>query len=158
MVEVGLAAAALIATAVLQNLAPPAASATPARPVAAAPMGASLLQGSDANKTAMADLSVDRGARGVNHFRVTVNDYRRASPLVDARVALRFSLAGSPDYGESDLDLPATAPGVYEAGGGDISAEGTWNITVVVRQPARAAEIPLRLLTSGRAMSMDANG
>jgi copper transport protein len=158
MVEIGLAAAALIATAVLQNLAPPAASATPARPVAAAPMGASVLQGSDANKTTMADLSVDRGARGVNHFRVTVNAYRQAAPLVDARVTLRFSLAGSPDYGESDLDLPATAPGVYEAGGGDISAEGTWNITVVVRQPSRAAEIPLRLLTSGRAMSMDTNG
>jgi copper transport protein len=158
MVEVGLAGAALIATALLQNLAPPAASAMPARPVAVTPMDASVLQGSDANKTTAASLSVDPGARGVNHFRVTVNDYRKAAPLADARVTLRFSLAGSADYGESDLDLPATAPGVYEAGGGDLSANGTWNITVVVRRPARAAEIGLRLRASGPAMSMDTNG
>jgi copper transport protein len=155
VVEIGLAGAALIATALLQNLAAPA-TAAPLRPQTT--MDSSMVWGSDARNTTRAGITVDPGTRGVNQFRVALSDYQTAAPLGDAGVTLRFALTGQPGYGESDLTLAPEAPGVYQADGGDISAEGIWRITVIVRRSSRQTEIPLRVTTSRSMMPMDTTG
>jgi copper transport protein len=160
LIEIGLASAALVATALLQGVAPASATPTPARQpkVISATMGTGVAWASDVTKTIRAGVAIDPGTRGVNHFRVDVIDDHTGLPVKDASVLLRFGLSGQHEYGESDLSLVPTAAGAYEAEGGDVSVGGTWAVTVVVRRPNRATEIPLSLTTSPTKMQMDDTG
>jgi hypothetical protein len=133
-VELTLVVAILAATAILQGLAPPASSATPAKPL--------MVTGNDVATTLKVRLSVAPGFAGFNRFTVRVTDFDTAAP-VEGLVSLSFSLPSRPDLGSSTLALSRSGPGSYAADGPNLSLDGTWRVIVTVQEPTGGVDVPL---------------
>jgi copper transport protein len=135
--ELGLAAVVLVATAVLQGLAPPAT-------VAAAPQPQPLVvTGHDFATTVKVRLSISPGTTGFNQFDLAADDYDTGRPVVADPVTLTFSQPDRPDVGNSTLILRRAADGTYRASGPNLSIIGTWRVVVLVQQSSGAAQIDL---------------
>jgi copper transport protein len=149
--EIGLAAGALLATALLQNLAPvsTASAASGARPPAAV-----AVYGADAGTTTRAALKIDPGPAGFNRFDVNLADYDSRAPVALAQVTLRFDLPGRPDIGASVLVLVNKGRGDYQGQGGNLAVQGSWTVTILVQRDAGGIEIPLTVPTRDPASPM----
>ena len=135
--ELGLAAVVLVATAVLQGLAPPAT-------VAAAPAPKPLVvTGHDFATTVKVRLRISPGTTGFNQFDLAADDYDTGRPVVADPVTLTFSQPDRPDVGQSTLTLRRAADGTYQASGPNLSINGTWRVVVLVQQSSGAAQIDL---------------
>ena len=135
--ELGLAAVVLVATAVLQGLAPPST-------VAASPQPKPLVvTGHDFATTVKVRLSISPGTTGFNRFDLAADDYDTGRPVVADPVTLTFSQPDRPDLGHSTLTLHRVADGTYQASGPNLSITGTWRVAVLVQQPSDAAQIDL---------------
>lgn len=139
--ELGLVAVVLVATGLLQGLAPPASVATAKT---ATPL---TVTGHDFGTTVRVRLSARPGFAGFNEFGVAINDYDTSAPVEADGVSLRFRLPSRPDIGESTLALPRSGPGTYQASGANLSINGTWNVTILLERAGGGTEIPLSVTT-----------
>ncbi len=134
-VELGVVAVVLVATALLQGLAPPAT-------VAAAPAPL-VVTGHDFATTVKVRLTISPGTVGFNQFDLAADDYDTGRPVVADPVTLTFSRPDRPDVGASTLTLRRAADGTYQGSGPNLALAGTWRVAVLVQQRARAAQIDL---------------
>jgi len=138
-VELALAAVVLVATALLQGLAPPATSATPAGPKP------QVVTGQDFATTVKVRLVVSPGTTGFNQFAVTVDDFDTGRAVPALRVSLTFSRPDRPELGSSTLALRRGADGTWTGSGPNLSIDGTWRVVVLVQQGILATEVDLRV-------------
>jgi copper transport protein len=132
--ELGLVAVVLLATAILQGLAPPSSSSAPAvRPL--------VLRGHDFGTTRKVTLTINPGTAGFNQFSLRVVDFDTGRPT-NATASLRFTLPARPDLGSSTLALPTAHPGTFTAQGANLSIDGTWRIDVDIQEATGGIEIP----------------
>jgi hypothetical protein len=142
--ELAIAAVVLVATAVLVNLAPARSATAAAKPPAPAQLA---IDAHDFATTVRVHLTVSPGTAGFNQFRLSVVDYDTSAPIDGATVSIRFALPARPDLGQSTLPLGPSGPGVYTAPGANLAIDGTWNLDVLVQQPAGSTEVPITLTT-----------
>lgn len=139
-VELGVAAAAVLAAALLVNLAPPStAQATgPARPQPVQPL---TLTASDFATTVKVQLSINPATAGFNTFEAKVFDYDTGAPASGVSgVQLDFSLTQRPDVGGSTLRL-AQGGGAWTARGGNLSLDGVWSVTALVERGSASQDV-----------------
>ncbi len=127
----------LVATALLQGLAPP------STVVAANPPKPLVVTGHDFATTVKVRLSISPGTTGFNRFDLAVDDYDTGRPVAADPVTLTFSKPDRPDVGSSTLTLHRAPDGTYQASGPNLSMTGTWRVVVLVQQPSGAAQIDL---------------
>jgi len=139
-IELGLAAAVLVATAVLQGQAPPASVAAASGPP---PI---VVSGHDFAETIDVRLSISPGTAGFNRFVARVTDPATHDPL-RASVSLTFALPSRPDLGSSTLPLVRQRDDTYAASGANLSIDGTWDVTVLVQQSTSASQVQLHVTT-----------
>lgn len=149
--ELALAAAAVLATSALVNIAPPA-TATAASPT---PPPVVTATGADTATTVRARLQVSPGTPGFNTFTLELRDYDTGQPIAADTVRLVFDLPEVPTLGSSTLTLRRIAPGVYSARGPNLSLDGTWRIEVFVDRGAQSTEVVLTLATRSVAPKVD---
>jgi copper transport protein len=152
--EMVVAAAILIATALLQNLAPARAAATAPAPQTTASRPV-LVTGSDFGTSVRVRLSVTPGSAGPNQFVLVVSDYDTGRPVMADAVTLRFALPSRPDVAPSQLTLTGAGPGTFQAEGGNLSVFGQWTVTTVVQRGNNSVEVPLTVTTSAPALPLD---
>ena len=151
--ELGVAVAVLTATAFLVDLAPPI-SVGAAAPAAVRPI---VVTGNDFGTSVRLRLVVTPGAPGANDFAAALTDYDTRAPLDASDVSLRFELASGSGVGPSTLDLAKKGVGAFDASGGNLSVDGTWQVTATVTAPKGAVEVPLVVSTTVAAQPVDAN-
>lgn len=134
--ELGLAAVALGAAAVLASLAPPA-------PARAAPRVS--VTGSDFATTVRVRLEALPGLAGSNSFRVRIADFDTDEDVRADRVSLRFAFLEDPSIGQSSLELARAGDGTYRGTGTNASLAGRWRVTVLIETGADSVEIPLEV-------------
>ncbi len=139
-VEVGIVAVVLVATAILQGLAPPASVAASTGPP---PL---VVTGHDFATTVKVRLAVAPGVAGFNQFELQATDYDTGRP-VTAVASLRFSKPDQPDLGTSTLKLRRGADGDYLGSGPNLSITGTWKIAVLLQAPSNGTEVDLSVTT-----------
>lgn len=134
--ELMIVAVVLVATGILQGLAPPASS---PRPPVVTPI---VLNAHDFATSVKVTLEITPGTAGFDRFEARVADYDTARP-VKGNVSLTFSLPARPDLGQAGLVLvPQATPGTYAASSANLSIDGTWRVTALVEQPNGSAEVP----------------
>jgi copper transport protein len=138
-VELGLAAVVLVATALLQGLAPPA-TAAPAAP------RPEVVTGSDFATTVKVALAVSPGFTGFNQFDLTADDYDTGRPVVANPVTLTFSRPDRPGLGSSSLTLRRRSDGHYVGSGPNLSIDGTWQVVVLIQQGSSAVQVRLAVV------------
>jgi copper transport protein len=143
--EIVLAAGVLAATAVLSELAP-SVDVARAATQAEAPQQV-VATGSDFATTVRVRLVLTPGSVGPNAFQAKVTDYDTGRPIPATSVALRFELPSRPDVSGNTLELRKGPLGTWTGSGTALAIDGTWNVTVVVQQPAGGVEVPLRVTT-----------
>jgi copper transport protein len=149
-VEIGVAAVALVATAILTGLSPPKAP-------AASP--AVTVTGADFATTVKVRLEVVPGTAGPNGFTATVTDFDSGRPVRADRVSLRFAFLDAPGIGTSTLDLsPGPASGEYAGSGTNLSLSGRWTLTVLVQWGTDSVEVPLQVATPCLVRALPAAG
>jgi hypothetical protein len=125
-----------------------------------------MLTGSDAARTATAEVGIAPGVPGPNTFTVRLGGFDSHRPIGVSGLRLRFEAldhplgdaAGSGSGRSSELAIPAGSTagpsselalvpagprGVYRAQGSDLAADGRWRITVVASVGRSRFEIPL---------------
>jgi copper transport protein len=138
-IELGLAAVVLVATAVLQGLAPPASSVGAAQPPTV------VVTGQDFATTVKVRLSISPGTTGFNQFALAADDYDTGRAVVARPVTLTFSRPDQPSVGSSTLTLRRSPDGTYAASGPNLSIDGTWRVVVLIQQAATATEVDLKV-------------
>lgn len=152
--ELTVAGVVLAATALLTGLSPPIKA-----PVAATGgPGALVVTGSDFATTIRVRLEVQPGFPGPNRFVLRVTDFDSGVPVQAKRVALRFSVHGGGDIGQSILELRPGGAGRYVATGANLSLEAFWIVDVLVQQEGGSVEIPLHLGTRCRVRALSTSG
>jgi hypothetical protein len=84
-----------------------------------------------------------------------VTDYDTKNPVDASDVSLRFELASGAGVGPSTLDLAKTGAGTFDASGGNLSLDGTWQVTATVTAPSGAVEVPLVVSTAAAAQPIE---
>jgi copper transport protein len=140
VVELGLVALVLVATAVLQGQAPPASVAAAAGPPPV------VVSGHDFADTVAVRLTVAPGTAGFNRFEALVTDPDTGKRL-RASVDLSFSLPARADLGTSTLALTRQPDGTYAASGANLSIDGAWDVTALVQQATSGSQVDLHLTT-----------
>ena len=125
----------LVATAILQGLAPPST-------VAQGTVRPLVLSGADFGTTVKVKLTISPDMAGFNLFTLTAADYDSGAPVADASASLVFDLRSQPDLGNSTLELKAIGPGKFQADGANLSIDGTWSITLTIERPGGGVQIP----------------
>jgi copper transport protein len=129
----------LVATGIIQGLAPPTsvASAPPVHPLA--------LDGHDFGTTVRVRLTVSPGLVGFNTFTLMAADYDTGAP-VTGTVTLGFTLPARPDLGSSSLALPQVKPGAYAGQGANLSIAGSWAVTATIQEPTGGVQVPFTVV------------
>ena len=138
--ELGLAAAALAAAALLGTLSPPAAGQLVAPPSID-------VAGVDFATTVRVHLTAPSTDPGPNRFTVRVVDYDSGA-LVRGRVQLRFTPPDDPSVAPTTLSLTQDRAGDYVGTGANLAFGGRWLVTVAFEQGIAATEVPLAVETS----------
>ena len=136
-VEIAIVAVVLVATAVLQGLAPPASVAAASGPPPV------VVTGHDFATTVKVRLAVAPGTTGFNQFDLDVTDYDTGRPVTGAAASLSFSLPGQRALGTSTLALRPAAPGHYQASGANLSIDGTWSVTALLQRGSTGTTVDL---------------
>jgi copper transport protein len=139
-IEVAVVAVVLVATAILQGLAPPASVAASTGPP---PL---VVTGHDFATTVKVRLTVAPGLAGFNQFDLRAVDYDTGRP-VSAAASLSFSKPDQPDLGSSTLRLRRAADGDYLGSGPNLSIAGRWQVAVLLQQSGNGTEVDLSLTT-----------
>jgi copper transport protein len=141
-VELGLAACALAAAAVLGTLAPP---------VAAGPGGPRGLSatGADFATTTRVRLLTASPEPGSNRFTAKVADYDSGDALRGARVRLRFEPLDDPGVAPTTLALRPGRGGAYGGIGPNLAFDGRWRVTALVERARESVEVPVDLDVRG---------
>jgi copper transport protein len=150
--EIGVAGATLVASAVLTSLVPPAlvqvAAKQPAPSRVVARGSAASVPGAQGVAAPIkASLEVSPGYPGTNRFTLRAYD-ARTSRAVAGQVTLRFEMPSRPDLEATTLTLDRGADGSYGGLGANLSLIGDWRITASVQQPAGAVEVPFQVACS----------
>lgn len=135
-VEIGLAAGALAAAAVLGALAPPA-------PVQAAPPPGIKETGTDAGGTVRVRLEAKSDEPGPNSFEARVEDPGSGRRVAAGAVSLRFVPLDDPGERPSRLVLRRAADGDFEAEGANLRFEGRWRVTAGVTRAGSTTQVPI---------------
>lgn len=147
LAEAGLGAAVLLVVGLLL-IAPPARDLATQAAQASAPATGSSVYTNTATATDLTiQLTVDPNKVGLNTYRVKLAD--AAGPVSDATlVRLDFTFA-DPKFGTSNIVLPPSGTGTYEANGANFAQVGRWQVTTVVRRNGKddalttfAVEVP----------------
>lgn len=125
----------LLATAILQGLAPP-------TTVAQGTVRPLVLTGADFGTTVKVKLTITPDTAGFNLFTLTAADYDSGAAVNDATASLAFDLPSQPSLGSSTLALKTIGPGRYQANGANLSIDGTWSITLTIQRPGGGVQIP----------------
>jgi mono/diheme cytochrome c family protein len=130
--EAGLGVLVLLVVGLLL-IAPPARDlATQAAQSSAPATGSSVYANSAMAGDLTLQLTVDPNKVGLNTYRMKLNNGQ--GPVDDATlVRLDFSFA-DPKFGTSNIALPSTGAGVYEASGANFAQVGRWQVTAVIRR------------------------
>ena len=139
--ELGLAAAAVAATALLGALPTPAA----ARPE---PPGI-VVSGSDFATTVRATLTAVSSEPGPNRFSVELVDYDSHEPVPADLVSLHFRAPDDPGVAPTTLALEPAPGGTYAAAGANVAFDGRWQVDVLVEHGDSSRVVPLELEVSG---------
>jgi hypothetical protein len=139
-VELALLGVVLLATAIIQGLAPPAS-------VAASAGQRVVLTGHDFATTVRVGLSMSPGTVGFNTFTLKAVDYDTRRPIAGS-AALSFTLPARPDLGSSSLRLAPTGPGLYAGSGANLSMNGTWAVVATIQEGAGGVEVPFTVTPS----------
>lgn len=134
VVELVVLATVLVATGILQGLAPPATSS------AAPAVHPLVLTGQDFGTTMRATLTITPGLVGFNQFALKAVDFDTGRPVAGT-ASLRFTLPSRPDLGSSTLPMAPAAPGSFAATGANLAIAGTWNVDVDVQEATGGVEI-----------------
>jgi len=133
--ELILMAAVLVATGIIQGLAP-------STSLAAAPAVHPLvLTGNDAGTTVKARLTISPGMVGFNTFSLSAADYDTGAPVAGS-ASLNFNLPARPDLGASSLSLPQAKPGLFVGQGANLALTGDWSVTATIQKATGGVEIP----------------
>jgi copper transport protein len=103
-----------------------------------------VVTGSDFATTTKVRLTIAPGTVGSNAFVAAVTDYDTGKPVGADAVTLSFSLSGRPELA-STLELEHQPSGTWQAGGTNLSVNGTWNVTALVQTGSTSVEVPLTL-------------
>ena len=136
--ELGLAAGALAATAILGTLPPPAAS----PPVEPRGLSAS---GSDFATSVRVELTTASDQPGPNRFVVRAVDYDSKAPVRADRVSLRFTPLDDPGVDSTSLALSPGPGDSYVGSGPNMAFDGRWRVSVLIESAGDSAEVPLEL-------------
>jgi copper transport protein len=146
-VELGVAAAAVLAAALLVNVAPPA-SAQATGPTGPPPLQPLTLTASDFATTVTVQLSVTPATAGFNTFTARVLDYDSGAVATGVSgVQLDFTLTQRPDIGGSNLRLASASDGNWTARGGNLSLDGVWSVTALVERGAASQDVSFTVPT-----------
>lgn len=143
--EVVIALGVVLATATLTGLSPADASPSPSPGTPAA----GTVSGSDFATTIRVELTVTPGEPGPNVFRARVLDYDSREPLAPDAVTLRLRSATRPELAPVTLAL-ARDGDAWVGQGTDLSAAGTWVVTVNVVRDSDTVAVPLAVVTASR--------
>jgi copper transport protein len=133
-IELALLGAVLVATGIIQNLAPPTSAAAAApRPL--------VVTGHDFGTTVRVTLAITPGTVGFNDFTTTVNDYDTHEP-VDGSASLSFSAPARPDLGSSTLALNRVKAGTFSATGANMALNTPWSIVLTLQRATGGVQIP----------------
>jgi nitrogen fixation protein FixH len=91
---------------------------------------------------------VTQASGGFDTFRVTVTDYDTGAAVNATGLTLRFTLPARTDIGASRLDLTPAGGGIFTGSGGNLSIQGTWDVTAVVVNGVSSVEVPLTVTTT----------
>jgi copper transport protein len=141
--ELGVAAAALLAAAVLAGLSP----SSPREATVPRTTEGIAVTGSDFATSVRARLEVTPGRAGLNAFTLELADYDTGEPVRADRVSLGFMFAEDSGVARSELELKAAGPDEYRAEGPNLSLSGRWEVTVVVERGPESVEVPIELAT-----------
>ena len=137
--ELAVGAVVLVATALIQGLAPPASvAATSPKPV--------VVNATDFATTVKARLSVLPGTTGFNSFDLRVVNYDTGTPIT-ASVTLTFQLPAQPDLGASTLALARATDGTYRGRGANLSIDGTWTVSALIQTATDSVTTTFTLTT-----------
>ncbi len=143
-VELGVAAAAVLAAALLVNVAPPVQAQSAAGPPAPQPL---TLSAADFATTVKVDLSVSPGTPGFNTFTARVRGYDSGADLPVNGVELDFTPTQRPEVGGSTLALARAADGSWTARAANLSIDGVWSVTALVENGAHSVDVHFTLPT-----------
>jgi copper transport protein len=132
--ELFLIALVLVATGIIQGMAPPSS-------VAASAPHPLVLRGHDFATTTRVTLTIDPGKVGFNDFRLKAADFDTGKPVAGT-AALRFTLPARPDLGSSTLQLATAGPALFAGSGANLSINGTWTVVVAIQEISGGVEIP----------------
>jgi len=147
----------VLLSASLVNVAPPSSAAAAPNPSPSPAPPPLVVTGSDFGTSVKLSLEVSPGVTGFDTFRAAVTDYDTGAPVTAAGVTLRFAIPARSDVGTSRLDLAPSGPGVFSAIGGNLSLDGTWQVTALVARGATAVEVPLQVTTAATRQQVDVN-
>jgi putative copper export protein len=147
----------VLLSASLVNVAPPSSAAAGPNPSPSPAPPPLVVTGSDFGTSVKLSLEVSPGVTGFNTFRAMVTDYDTGAPVTADGVTLRFAIPARSDVGASRLDLAPSGPGVFSAIGGNLSLDGTWQVTALVAQGATAVEVPLQVTAAATRQQVDVN-
>jgi hypothetical protein len=133
-VELILIALVLVATGIIQGMAPPSS-------VAASAPHPLVLRGHDFATTTRVTLTINPGKVGFNQFRLKATDFDTGKPVAGS-AALRFTLPARPDLGSSTLKLASAGPGLFTGSGANLSINGTWTVVAAIQETTGGVEIP----------------
>jgi copper transport protein len=139
--EVVLAAGILGVTGVLTQL-PPAAQVAAAE---SASVHQVVVAGSDFATTVRVRLVITPGTVGPDRFEAHLSDYDTGAPFAASGLSLRFSMPSRPELGTPSLDLSRVGPGTWTGQGTVLSLPGSWDVSVLIQQPAGSLVVPLHI-------------
>jgi copper transport protein len=150
-VELAVVTVVLLATAVLQNLAPARSAAAPAAPT----LRPIAIDAHDFATTIRLHLTVTPGTAGFDQFRLQVANYDTGQPVQAAQVKLTFHFPERTDVGDSTLALTRSPDGSYSGQGANLALQGRWQITVLVQGAQQSTEVPIDLVTQSPFLPTD---
>jgi putative copper export protein len=133
----------LVATAVLQNLAP-ARTAAAAGATALSPV---VIDAHDFATTYRLQLTVTPDTPGFNTFALRVADYETRKPVKVDGIKITFHYTDSPTVGDSSLQLDLQSDGGYKAQGANMAVVGHWLLAVNVSNGVKSVDVPVDLVT-----------
>ncbi len=155
-VEILVGGTVILLAAALVNVAPPTSVAAAGSTVAPSPAPL-VVSGRDFGTSVRLNLEISPGLTGFNTFKATVTDYDTGGPVAADGVTLRFSIPARSDVGSSRLDLAPAGAGVFSATGGNLSLDGTWQVTALVARGTSGVEVPLTILAQTTREQVDVN-
>lgn len=140
-VELLVAVGAFVASSLLAQGVPPATIA------AAEGRGPIVVEASDFAESLRASLEIRPGTPGPSDYTLRIEDFDSGDAVEAEIVRLTFEYLGTTEVGSSTLEMERTGPGLWRAGGPNLSLAGRWRITALVQQEATSSEITFEIET-----------